>query len=43
MAASRWINWKGQWYYLGWNGAMAVNTMTPDGYVVDREGAWIQR
>lgn len=42
MASSCWINWEGKWYYLGWNGAMAVNTLTPDGYVVDGNGAWIQ-
>ena len=40
MAAQRWILWNDKWYYLNWNGAMAVNTMTPDGYTVGSDGVW---
>ena len=32
----------GKWYYLTEGGAMAANTVTPDGYKVDASGAWIQ-
>jgi len=31
---------KGKDYYLGSNGKMAVNTVTPDGYAVGADGAW---
>lgn len=37
MVANR---WEGN-YYLGADGAMLVNTTTPDGYVVGADGAWI--
>ena len=37
MVASMWIGN----YYLGDSGAMLTNTTTPDGYVVDENGAWI--
>lgn len=36
MVANR---WEGN-YYLGADGAMLVNTTTPDGYVVGADGAW---
>lgn len=35
----------GQWvgnYYVGSDGAMLINTTTPDGYKVGADGAWIQ-
>ena len=37
----------GQWYYLspqvgGPLGACAVDTVTPDGYRVDANGAWVR-
>ncbi|AWK51709.1 cell wall-binding protein [Clostridium beijerinckii] len=35
-----WIKTNGIWYYLLNNGEMAVNTLTPDGYKVDKNGAW---
>lgn len=38
MAADRWVGN----YYLGSDGAMLVNTTTPDGYKVGANGAWIQ-
>jgi glucan-binding YG repeat protein len=37
-----WINLADKWYYLNADGKMAVNTVTPDGYHVDENGAWIQ-
>ena len=36
-----WVFWKEKWYYLGENGDMHVNTTTPDGYKVDKEGVYI--
>lgn len=38
------IGWQmvnGKWYYLTESGAMAANTITPDGYQVDGSGVWI--
>jgi len=32
----------GKWYYLGENGAMMTNGVTPDGYRVDADGKWIR-
>ncbi|WP_278144947.1 hypothetical protein [Lacrimispora saccharolytica] len=32
----------GRWYYMGSDGYMIVNTITPDGYAVGADGAWIQ-
>ena len=37
MLESQWIGN----YYVGSNGAMLVNTTTPDGYEVDENGKWI--
>jgi len=42
-----WQNIDGTWYYFNafagdWQGAMLMNTMTPDGYYVGSNGAWIQ-
>ena len=37
------IGWqlvKGIWYYLTTTGAMAEDTITPDGYKVGKDGAW---
>ena len=38
MLESQWIGN----YYVGSNGAMLVNTTTPDGYEVDENGKWIE-
>ena len=38
MLESQWIGN----YYVGSNGAMLVNTTTPDGYKVDENGKWIK-
>lgn len=32
----------GKWYYFDENGYMAVNEITPDGYVVGKDGSYIQ-
>lgn len=42
MAKSRWIQTNGYWYYVGADGALYVNTTTPDGYKVDANGVWIK-
>ncbi len=39
--AKGWIEQNGNWYYLNTSGAMVVNTTTPDGYLVDANGVWI--
>ena len=41
MASGGWLYTGGKWYYLYSNGVMAKNT-TIDGYVVGKDGAWIQ-
>ena len=43
MYASSWIesaSEAGAWYYVGADGAMLTNTVTPDGYTVDADGVW---
>ncbi len=41
-----WNSWvrdpDGSWYYLGADGYMLTNTVTPDGYYVDGSGRWVQ-
>ena len=32
----------GKWYYLYADGSCAINTITPDGYKVDENGAWVR-
>lgn len=32
----------GLWYYMGSDGYMLTNTTTPDGYVVNADGVWVQ-
>ena len=42
MAENCWIrDDDGSWYYLDQNGTMVRNCVTPDGYVTDRNGAYI--
>ncbi len=36
-----WVLWKEKWYYLSGNGDMLVDTMTPDGYKVDKDGGYV--
>ena len=38
MAANRWIQDGKYWYYLGPDGTILTNTVTPDGYRVDSQG-----
>lgn len=40
---NRWVYYPGdrKYYYLGADGAMLTDTVTPDGYKVDKNGAWI--
>lgn len=35
-----WVKTNDNWYYLLNNGEMAENTVTPDGYKVDKNGKW---
>lgn len=35
-----WQEINGKWYYLEPDGKMAANTVTPDGYRLDRNGVW---
>lgn len=42
MQRNAWIEGAGDaWYYVGSDGRMAVSAMTPDGYTVGKDGAWI--
>ena len=36
-----WVKENGKWYYLAADGVCFINTITPDGYMVDANGAWI--
>ena len=38
---SCWVEDGGKSYYLDQNGIMAVNTTTPDGYLVAADGSWV--
>ena len=40
-ARAEWITENGTSYYLNQNGIMAVNTTTPDGYLVAADGSWV--
>lgn len=40
-ATAEWITENGTSYYLNQNGIMAVNTTTPDGYLVAADGSWV--
>lgn len=37
-----WIFDNNSWYYLNENGDMAIDCITPDGYMVNSAGVWIQ-
>ena len=42
-AENRWVYARDKkWYYLGKSGVMLTNTTTPDGYRVDKNGAWVR-
>ena len=36
-----WFMISDKWYYANESGALAINTTTPDGYVVNTDGEWI--
>ena len=38
-----WYNVHGTWYYFTADGSMLVNDITPDGYQVGADGAWVQK
>ena len=42
MYRNAWINYKGNSYYVGADGAMWYNARTPDGYRVDGNGKWVR-
>lgn len=42
MRKSSWQLADGKWYYFGADGKMFVSTITPDGYSVGADGAWVQ-
>ena len=37
-----WQRINGKWYYLTESGECLMNTTTPDGKKVDKDGVWIQ-
>jgi len=37
-----WQEIDGKWYYLYEDGSCAMNTLTPDGFRVDKDGVWVQ-
>ena len=37
-----WKNILGSWYYFSDDGAMLVNAITPDGFIVGADGKWVQ-
>lgn len=41
MACNYWVKTNEKWYYLGSDGVMLKDTVTPDGYRLDKSGVWI--
>ena len=41
-AANAWEQINGAWYYFNENGIMLENGITPDGFTVGADGAWIE-
>lgn len=41
-ATSEWKEIKGNWYYFNEGGYMLSDATTPDGYIVDKSGEWIE-
>ena len=37
-----WKQVNDKWYYFNIDGKLLVNTVTPDGYMVNAEGEWIE-
>ena len=42
LAVNCWVDNGENWYYVGADGVMLTNGMTPDGYQVGSDGAWIR-
>lgn len=42
MMLTGWQEIDGNWYYLYEDGSCAINTLTPDGFRVDKDGVWVQ-
>ena len=41
MDVNQWKQDAGKWFYLGADGAILKNAVTPDGYTVGADGVWI--
>jgi polygalacturonase len=39
--ATGWVHVNNKWYYLNQTGECYINTVTPDGYQVNEDGAWV--
>ena len=37
-----WVKIMNDWYYFGVDGAMLINAITPDGFVVGADGKWVE-
>ena len=37
-----WFTVSDKWYYANESGALAINTTTPDGYIVNADGEWVE-
>ena len=40
LVTDKWIQSGEKWYYIAYNGYMLTNAITPDGYLVDKDGVW---
>ena len=38
-----WVKIMNNWYYFGIDGAMFINAVTPDGYIVGADGKWVEK
>lgn len=41
MLKSQWVSYQSNWYYFDGEGKMISNSVTPDGYTVNSDGAWV--
>ncbi|WP_459481049.1 N-acetylmuramoyl-L-alanine amidase family protein [Clostridium saccharoperbutylacetonicum] len=42
MTSNKWIQYNGEYYYVCANGVMLTNAVTPDGFYVGEDGAWVK-
>ena len=42
LAKTRWVETNGMWYYVDDNGSLFTGGTTPDGFLVDENGVWVQ-